>query len=102
MSWWAASIAWTKGSQARVTASWLGKHNRRRRFHGLLTESDLVGAEIFLVSRTALSKKHAVRRDGNKLILDLSSLSGSEARDVIAQLRIEGLEQEVDDGASST
>jgi hypothetical protein len=94
--------AWTEGRKARSLATWLGKLHQKKRFHGIVHAKDLVGISTARIVWTKRRGEDEVRRDGSLLIVNVSSLDPADARDVVAQLRIEGLKVENEDQESST
>jgi hypothetical protein len=68
----------------------------------LSTPKDLVGISTAKIVWTKRRGEDEVRRDGSILIVNVSSLDPADAREVVLQLRIEGLEIENEDQDLST
>jgi len=92
-----------KGFKARIAASRQSNGNRNRRFHGAVPETvNLTGVESAVLARSREGVPLTTHREGSRLYVNVDSLEPIQIRDVIAQLRVEGIQNiETDvDGSS--
>ncbi len=92
-----------KGFKARIAAFRQSNGNRNRRFHGAVPETvTLTGVESAVLTRSREGVPLTTHCEGSRLYVNVDSLEPIQIRDVIAQLRIEGIQNiETDvDGSS--